>query len=315
MDIGGNIFARMSGPESEHKSLRQDIELLRIVSAFGIVWFHAGRDVWGIGYGGLVVFLILSGFFSTIQSGERRSVPQILLRRGSRLLVPWAIWMVLYGIRNHFIDRNLIEIDRGWFNGLLAGTRIHLWFLPYVFAVSVALDLLVPRANLAWLGRISALASVAVLGSISLWWPWAVAHGYPTQQYCHAMAALLIGVFLACAPKVGRGWLVGLLFLLLGSVVLQIPWRGQFVGVPYLTGAGLCAWLLLKPPSLPDWLDVTPISHCTFGVYLSHVLFRDLYESIKRVPVWSEPYLTFATALLVVYLFRRFLPRPARWAV
>jgi surface polysaccharide O-acyltransferase-like enzyme len=223
--------------------------------------------------------------------------------------------MVAYGIRNHFIDRDLIETDRGWFNGLLAGTQIHLWFLPYIFAVSVALDFLVPRANLAWLGRSCALASVALLGTISLWWPWAVSHGYPTQQYCHAVAALLIGVFLACAPRVGRGWLLVLLAAVLGTALVQLQGNRQFVGAPYLTGAGLCAWVLLKPPSLPDWLDVTPISQCTFGIYLSHVFFRDLYESIERVPEWSEPYLTFATALLAVYLFRRFLPRPARWAV
>jgi fucose 4-O-acetylase-like acetyltransferase len=189
----------MSEPTSDQKGLRQDIEILRIASAFGIVWFHAGRDVWGIGYGGLVVFLILSGFFSAAQPEKRRSLRQILSRRASRLLVPWAVWMVLYGIRNHFIDRNLIETDRGWFNGLLAGTHIHLWFLPYVFVIGVALDILVPRANLAWLGWISALASAAIIGSISLWWPWAVSHGYPTQQYCHALAALFIGVFLACA--------------------------------------------------------------------------------------------------------------------
>ena len=305
----------MSEPTSDQKRLRQDIEILRIASAFGIVWFHAGRDTFGIGYGGLVVFLILSGFFSTAQSAKRRSVWQILSRRASRLLVPWAVWMVLYGIRNHFIDRDLIETDRGWFNGLLAGTHIHLWFLPYIFAVSVVLDLLVPRVNLAWLGRICALAAAAILGSISLWWPWAVSHGYPTQQYCHAGAALFIGIFLACAPKVGRVWFAVLLVAVLGSALAQLHWHRQYVGAPYLTGAGLCAWLLLKPPPLPDWLDVTPISQCTFGIYLTHIFFRQLYESIERVPEWSEPFLTFATALLAVYLLRRFLPKPARWAV
>lgn len=304
----------MSEPKSDRKCLRQDIEILRIASAFGIVWFHAGRDVWGIGYGGLVVFLILSSFFSTARSGKRSTIRQILSRRASRLLVPWALWMVLYGIRNHFIDRDLVETDRGWFNGVLAGTQIHLWFLPYAFAAGVVLDLLAPRANLAWLGRICALAAVAILGTISLWWPWAVSHGYPTQQYCHAAAALLIGVFLACAPRVGRAWLPVLVVVVLGSAAAQLHWHPQCVGAPYLTGAGLCAWILLKPPTLPAWLDVTPISHCTFGIYLSHVFFRQLYESIEQVPEWSEAYLTFATSLLVVYLFRRFLPRPARWA-
>lgn len=44
--------------------VRQDIEILRVLSAFGIVWFHSGAPGRAFAYSGLVIFIILSVYLS-----------------------------------------------------------------------------------------------------------------------------------------------------------------------------------------------------------------------------------------------------------
>ena len=72
------------------------LELLRSVSAFGIVWFHIvdapARD---IGYTGLVVFVLLSVALSQT-STSAVNLRQFALRRFRRLAPPWAFWCVIY---------------------------------------------------------------------------------------------------------------------------------------------------------------------------------------------------------------------------
>lgn len=294
---------------------RQDIEILRIAAAFGIVLFHAGHDATGIGYGGLVVFLVLSSFFATAHAKPGATVRQILAKRAMRLLAPWAVWMVLYGARNHFFaGRNILETDRGWINGLLAGTQIHLWFLPYIFVVTVGLDLVVPRVAKTWLGASAGLGAVLVLASAPRWRPWAEFHGYPTVQYCHAAAAVLIGVLLACRPHIKASDFWSLLLAVFAAIGMALWRRVEGVGVPYLVGALLCAAVLVFPPRLPARLDVRPVSACMFGVYLCHIFFDRIYNVVPGLPGPWEPPLTFASSLLLVWLFRRLLPRAARWA-
>jgi hypothetical protein len=295
-------------------ALRQDLEILRIASAFGIVLFHSGRDTFEIGYGGLVVFLILSGYFATAHAKASATIRQILTKRASRLLAPWAVWMVLYGARNRFFaDRNILETDRGWINGLLAGTQIHLWYLPFIFFASVGLDLVVPRVSRRGLGWAAGLGAVAVLASASVWRPRAELHGYPTVQYCHAAAGVLIGILFACRPHIGTRDFGSLLLAVFGAIGTILARHVQGVAVPYLAGTLLCAAVLIRPLRLPPRLDVRSVSGCMFGVYLGHIFFDRIYNIAPGLPDLWEPPLTFVSSLAAIWTFRRFLPRAARW--
>jgi hypothetical protein len=223
--------------------------------------------------------------------------------------------MVLYGARNHFFaDRNILETDRGWFNGLLAGTQIHLWYLPYIFFASVGLDLAVPRVPKKVLGWSAGLGAIVVLASATLWRPWAELHGYPTVQYCHAVAGVLIGILLACRDHLKTSDFRSLLLAVFGAIGLTLARHVVGVAVPYLTGVFLCSAILLWPLRLPRNLDVTPVSECMFGVYLGHIFFDRIYNVTPGLPGLWEPPLTFVSSLLVIWLFRRYLPRVARWA-
>lgn len=296
----------------EAAARRQDLELLRIASAFGIVLFHSGSDVTGAGYSGLVVFLALSTYFATASATRETSIGQILSRRSLRLLVPWAFWMLAYGIRNHFVGRNILETDRGWINGVLAGTQIHLWFLPYMFFAGVALDWTSSRVQRARLGWFAGVAAIALLATAAIWRPWADRHGYPTVQYAHGLAGLFAGVLLGSwggmDPFARRLLLSGLL----GSAFFAL-WRGiDGVGIPYSVGLALCSWFALRPWRWLQRWNVRPVSDCMFGVYLVHIFFDRLYNVVPGLPNAIEPVLTFATSFSLVWLLRRFAHPLAR---
>ena len=311
--LGSDVPASQNSHPEARAGRRQDFEILRIFAAFGIVLLHSGSDRTGIGYSGLVVFLALSTMFSASRPPKEGSLRRILLKRGSRLLVPWAFWMVAYGIRNHFVDRNILETDRGIVNGILAGTQIHLWFLPYIFFASVALDLLTPRIrrrNLAWSAGV---AATAMLATAAWWRAWAADFGYPTVQYAHGLAGLFAGVFLAGSAELERPsrW------LLLGGIVGAAglaTWKGiEGVGIPYLVGFCLVALLALFPWKFADRWNVRTVSDCMFGVYLVHIFFDRLYNVVPGLPNDLEPVLTFATSFCLVWLLRRFAHPFARW--
>ncbi len=303
------------GDKSSRPPIRQDIEILRILSAFGIVWFHSGFDRTGIGYGGLAVFLILSAYLATIRAKAPQPIRQILSQRSQRLLIPWAFWMVAYGFRNFLVDRNLLETDRGWINGLLAGTQIHLWYLPFLFFATIGIDLTIPRLRREWLGPACALGSITLLVTAPAWRAWSDLHGYPTVQYCHALLGLLLGIFLACAKNLPVLWVrlgLGAIALALISALAR---EVVGVGICYSVGFALCAWILIWPPQLPKAWDVRKISGCMLGVYLIHIIFDRLYIEHTHLPKLVQPWATFASALLVTWLLRRFAPKLARWVV
>lgn len=305
----------MQEPSRPEKAIRQDIELLRILAAFGIVWFHAGRDTFGIGYGGLVAFLILSVWLAMSGSSKPISIGAGIGKRAVRFLVPWAFWMVVFGIRNHVIGRDLIETDRGWINGILASTNIHLWYLPYMFAILVGLDLLVRKVSktvLCWSGGTLAIVSLA---TAVLWRPWADTHGFPTVQYAHGFAAVCIGVFLAFASRLTKGE-VGIVFATLVGLCVHATWKKvDGVGTTYLVGMLAVSVLAWKRIPFPRRLDLSRISQCTFGIYLVHPLFQRLFESIEDCPKSAEAWMAFACSLCAIAIFRRILAPVARWVV
>ncbi|MEN9306550.1 MAG: hypothetical protein RL173_482 [Fibrobacterota bacterium] len=302
-------------PTGAEKNIRQEIEILRILSAFGIVWFHSGFDRTGLGYSGLVVFLVISAYLAVSRNAARRPLGQILSGRALRLMSPWAAWMVVYGIRNHFVDRHIIETDRGFFNGLLAGTHIHLWYLPFIFAISVGFDMVLPRVRRSGLAIGSAVVAMALLATAQWWRPWAQTHGYPSVQYCHALAGIAVGAFLGGVQNLSR--MVAALSL--GGILAAAGysfWLGvDGVGQTYFVGIAISATLLLWSPRLPRRIDVRSISECMLGVYLVHILFDRMYFAIHGIPELAQPLLTFGTSLLLVWLLRRLLPKVARYVV
>jgi surface polysaccharide O-acyltransferase-like enzyme len=290
---------------------RPDIELLRLFSALGIVWFHSGRSAIALAYSGLVVFLVLS-----VALGGRIGQPDAatLQRRALRLLRPWLLWFGLYAAFNALRGLPVLPLDHGWAAGVLAGPSIHLWYLPFVFMVLVALDLL--RAHIA-LRTLSAGAFVLALGLMAtapLWRPVTLALPYPLLQWADAQAPVLVGVF-ALGARAGC-WSRRTVLAMAALLVLTAAGLAAFdwVGTPYAVGASASLLVLLRTPGpgRPWRVDPSPLTDCTFGIYLSHSLvFALLLAHGPELSAAGLPLAIFALALAGTWALRRALPR---WA-
>lgn len=299
---------KASAPEGVR---RQEVELLRIVSAFGIVWYHniaiPGQD---IGYAGLIVFTILSMYFAARGDARPRSVAQ----RARALLVPWLAWFVFFGCCNLLKREPFLPLEHGLLSAVLLGTSVHLWYLPFIFFVIVLFD----RIKLLLSQQLLAYASIALalglLLSCSWWRGPSLAFHYPYAQYMHAAPAVFIGVFLANCRALSRNAQA----LLVAALLLTIAWYAmpmRGIGTPYLLGVSAAAATLL-----PNWrwaaaLNVNWLSECTLGIYLSHVFWTKLLSKLLTIPQMLLPCLVFVVSALAIWTFRKTLPKLARYVV
>jgi len=133
-----NNSAFPSARSKPFPNCRQDIELLRLFCIFGIIWVHANAPQKAFGFSCLFAFLTLSVFLS----GNRKDMKYSILKRGRRLLVPWAFWFIVYGIANYCRHADIVSLNNGLVAGILSGTSLHLWYLPYIFICLVVVDII-----------------------------------------------------------------------------------------------------------------------------------------------------------------------------
>ena len=87
------------------------------------------------------LFAAMAGFLFAGTLGRGDGVKTILLKKAKRILVPYAVWAVVYWIANGIVLDVLVKHEplsipgvRSW---LLGGTACHLWFLPCLFIAFV----------------------------------------------------------------------------------------------------------------------------------------------------------------------------------
>lgn len=95
----------------------QNLELVRIAAAFGIVLFHSQANGAAIGYSGLIAFVILSAMFA-------RPASPTALAKG--ILLPWAFWSIAYGVVNLALRGYVFRPDLTPIGAVLYGTGVHL---------------------------------------------------------------------------------------------------------------------------------------------------------------------------------------------
>ena len=245
----------------------------RLLAVIGIIWFHAGAPGAAIGYSGLAFFLLLLVHLALPQACKVRDqahrAPAFLryaAARGQRLLWPWFIASLAYG------GLKLIEVARGAPWGAefqtsmwLTGPALHLWFLPFAFAVSLALWPLgrVLRQHtqthatpVAFVFAGLALASLALAQEAAL--------AIPLAQWAYALPAVIFGVGLTLLRTKGLH-LLGLLTFFL-CCALAANW---ITGLPEI---GLAALVLILCRLAP--LPPTPLSQLAarwaLALYLVH---------------------------------------------
>lgn len=281
--------------------MKLEIEIFRILSMFGIVWFHSpgihiGRD---IAYGGLIFFVVVSVYFATISMRQHR-----IFERIERLLIPYLLWAVFYAVIFFLTKGHIFPQNYTLFSMVLASPTIHLWFLPFIFLTLVIIDYIRPILSKEWFATMVGVSAILLIFLAPIWRD--INYISPLGQYAHAFPAILVGIFLGVMDKVRmkRVILAGILV----SIAVMIYKQQSGVGITYLVGFIPCYFLFKGQTISHKNALLLKISAATFGVYLSHIFVLMILSKIGFVGL-PLPIFAFLLSLLAVMIFKAFAPK------
>lgn len=281
--------------------MRTDVELLRIISAFGIVWFHSGYDFGrDVGYAGLIVFLVLSAYFA-MESTRAHSV----LGRAIHLIAPCVIWSAFYAAFDFVRGISIFPSDYSLFSKILSTPSIHLWYLPYIFFWIVVIDN-IKACHPIILASLAALLVSAMLISAPVWRQWSYAP--PFEQYMHAVPAIFVGVLFAACKGISlmkKRILLGIV-MVCAAVALVLNVEG--VGVTYAVGIFASLVLLRERSLIQKNNQIVYLSKLTFGIYLIHPFILLVLRHFG-LDLWLLPVLGFVISTACIYAMFKFIPR------
>lgn len=281
------------------------LEYLRILAAFGIVWFHnSAVPLHWLGLSGLWVFLLIS-FMLLSRTAPNEPFAAFAAAKARRVMVPWVFWSALY---------LLFGLGRFWRHGtpfyeewmLLTGFSLHLWYLPYLFGAAVALYF-VRRSNAAIDGPAGVLflvtVALAMLAANGVWHP----DTPPFAQWMTAVPVTLLGYALGRIALVRDARFRRAAVMVLAVCVtvvciarLFIPGRHGQDGVTVLLGFG--AFVAAGALPLPPTAAVRMLSPLTLGIYLIHPLVMDMFSRlVGESASLLRVVMVFAVCAVVVY--------------
>jgi fucose 4-O-acetylase-like acetyltransferase len=287
---------------------RHDIELLRVISAFGIVWYHSGAIGHEYSYAGLISFLILSMYLAGLKNSDNFNN---LKNRYKRILIPWISWFIFYAILNLAKQKNVIPIQNGFIYGILTGPSTHLWYMPFIFICLTVYDYIKKLASRASITYAAGTISALILLTASFWRKESIQLGYPISLYAHASAGIFLGIFFSAANEIPRKISITFTFIIIISAIYSIPELG--VGIPYLLGTILGAILSFK--ILKNYLniEVNKIADLTLGIYFIHVLIISLLRKNEYISGIYLPILSFIMSAVIIYIIRNKFPNHAKF--
>ena len=307
---------------SRHKEHNYSLDLLRILGAFGIVWFHAPGGVPGknIGYSGLVIFIVVSIALMI----PRIPSPGFVAKRAKRLLVPWLFWYFVYGTLNVITGNSFLPAGISPIDAILSGPKFHLWYLPFLFFTSISIYYLIRLLKeLEGLKAVILYASLTLflLFTTGLWRSWSMGLGPPWSQWTHALPAVFIGASIGYISGTNSGKKSAIFLLLFSFIVscvslliIHIGYKG--VGVPYLIGTALTGIAFIY--NLPRSDILADISGLSFGIYLTHPLIYLLVIKFMKIQLPPTGYiitLVFILSGLLTMCIKKTPLRLTKWIV
>jgi surface polysaccharide O-acyltransferase-like enzyme len=269
----------------------QNIELLRIAAAFGIVLFHSGASGAPIGYAGLIAFTVLSTHFA---GGNP-------VKLAKRVLIPWVFWTIFYLGWRYAADGSPFHAGLDPISSILYGS--HLWFLPFIFVA----NLMVLQVNSRHLPMICAVLAFGLLVATPWWRELQLAFDPPVAQYLHALPAALIGV----AIRTRAGMAISAI-----GLVVSALWQVPGISLAYGIGGGLVLAAMLMPRNILTAVSgsIESLSACMLGVYLVHIAALGVFNRITGPSTLLTVVLAFVASLAGVWLTRRFVP-VSKWVL
>lgn len=274
-----------SAPIQSTKRRNGGIEYARFLGAVGIIWFHMKMPGGWISYAALPMFIILLIYF-----GWGRN----LGNRAERLLVPWALWSLVF-VALHLAEVFLTPstfVDEFKFWMLFTGPSIHLWFLPFSFAFLALAKAMGDKALY--------IALPASLGAI--WLMNATTLPIPLAQWTFVLPAAFTGLLMRQTNN--PTLLAGVTIFLAGAMNLA----GYYAITPQLIIATGLVWALMTLPIKVTRLS-TMLSDLSLGIYLSHPVFVAIGD---RTPLADHQFLHFifvlAGSVISTIVLRRIIP-------
>lgn len=272
------------------------VDVVRIAAAFFIVCFHSrveGSVIRDIFYSGLVCFIIVSVVFSLGRS-------KVTARGGrvgvGRILFPWAFWSLIFLARDLLAGQHHGSTPIEIAGYLIAGTSIHLWYLPFILVVTQSLATLGRVATLRTLEACALAAIVAMAATAGYWRQWSLGLPLPLPQYVHAMFPVAAGI--ALYVDIARKSVLGSSVVILAALAL-LGFNG--LGAPYLIGFAACFGAFWTPRRVvPDSDRLRLLADAMFGVYLVHPLLFLPCRVIFGEQTLVYPMAVFSLSLVIV---------------
>lgn len=290
-----------------------NIERLRILAAFGIVWFHTMNAPFrSVGYAGLPIFLLI--FISLIvRYSDSHDFIGFVKRRASRLLLPWLFWSAIYGLcilgNNILTDKSVLNVFVT--NNLLIGTSIHLWYLPYAFGIALCLYFINK-----FISKISGLIVVLItlfLSAVTLYIS-SIVMSYnlvvPLPQWLFGLASLPLGIAIGrCSyltnTKTGIMLLMMIVFITLIACLLLMRMDYPYLVLPYGIGTTLVCIAYLWHGQYGRF--TAGMASLTYGIYLIHPLvgyfvkFIDVFRQFTYLSIIG----TFFISALLIFVMKK----------
>ncbi len=137
----GTRYARPSAPfVLPGTGYNPTVDYLRMIAAILIVLFHAHAPAGEFSVASVGIFAVFFAFF-TLNSARGEAAADTVRARAARLLRPWATWSALYAALILGGALTSGESVSAAFADWLPphATQYQLWFLPWAFAVGLAL--------------------------------------------------------------------------------------------------------------------------------------------------------------------------------
>lgn len=285
----------VAAPAAERVAM---FDAMRVVAAFGVVWAHTPlTGVWHRVSGATrfgVAFFLIAAMILLARSLARRPGQRLAdyaAARASRLLLPLALWSVIYvafywAVGRFLGGRNDVQIGPGL---LLGGAAIHLWFLPFVLVACVAAFPVLkfgqthPEAR-TWLVPVLGMAA-----AVAMFLPTA----YPTldrgtriflETASWSVPTTLAGVAIALVYPRRLNATAATLLTAAGFVLFAAAayaaWTGVRSPAVQLAKGVAVAMVALSPWSPPAVTRLAKLGTLSFGVYLVHLLFVTLFREL-----------------------------------
>jgi hypothetical protein len=265
-------------------TFNHNLERLRVVAMFGIVWFHFENIAFRtVAYAGLPVFLLLSSALVARHDGG--GFLAFAAKKWGRLMVPWLVWCLIYACPKLFdvVVRHESFSRAFTWSMALGGTRAHLWYLPFVFMVSLGTYWALPAVRLLQ-PAVVVLAAVIVgcagIAGSSLVMKYHTHIAPPFVQWVFALPAVALGFALGrvqggAFSKNRELFVAGIGAATVVLCIVLFAAGLQKLAVPYACGTALvCAALIWQGNGTRFMVSWAPL---TFGTYL-------MYPMVSYVP-------------------------------